>query len=168
MTITLQSAVFAFRSARTLIHERNYRDDFALEGNCLDNTIICTEFVAPGEYLVWLSDISLIDSRSSSSITNVAMLEPLVLSIAEPAASTAGFLLNVETTNLFRLTMFDESRRPKAKERITLYADNKTVSLETDERGSITLLDNPTGYRVELVPGSALMVENLPPHRGLR
>ena len=49
------------------------------------------------------------------------------------------------------------------QEQITLMAENRTIQLTANQRGSILLLDNRTGHLIDVAPGISILVENITP-----
>ncbi len=162
MTIVVNSPVFEISHAKYVLHERSFDGEVA-EGVCIQNTVACPKSLPAGEYVLWLSDIAGVHIRSAVSIIHAVILEPLVVKVQESTSNDTVLIVYLESKQLFRITIMDLTGDVIPQEQITLMAENRTIQLTANQRGSILLLDNPTGHLIDVAPGISILVENITP-----
>ena len=157
MNLAISSKEFAFERAQARVFPSDWDSATNLSqgdpvllsepSELVDNRIISAAARQPGEFMLLLSELIVRRLHDDRRFDVPWFAAQFNLSDAEVQSGTATVVLN--PTGVFRVSIFDRTKRPLHRRQLVLYWGQMTIQLATDENGVVFFLDNPTHFRID-------------------
>jgi hypothetical protein len=127
-----------------------------LLGNCIDNRIEGVTADLPAEYELFLADAT-VEIQPHNFRRKFVTLEPWNIRITSEDLERDQSLVRVPDADLYLLTFLHEDK-PVQNRRVTVYLENRSFEIPTDQTGTVSVLGDPRTYILAIEDGWKLDV----------